>query len=626
MLTECSPETGGVGHVLFLCAPWSGWWERPWFGAPSFFCAPYLADLPFVQSRLDTAWAHEPNGNSCEEKNVAAKDEWHYAKDGQQCGPISAADLKRLASTGELAANDLVWREGMPDWKKAASIKGLFPTDQSATQTPPPVPKSSNDSPDSNGKSPKANVTEAVKSDLNDMVGAAKKAKDLTVAHARKTQISQIFLPNAYFSLGKDVLANERFREEFSDLFGKIAATNDEIAKVKTSAGERPPATDFKGKVKSGAVQLMAKGQTTKLGFQRDSFIRELGKRAYESHGDSAGPQELASPIRSAIEELSRLDAQIKSLPSSKKVPIWQRVPIAALLTVCCFPVGLALVWFNPRLSRSSKALWIGGFAAFFICMMVISGVAVQHAREELTAAHALWNSGDKPAAISKYRVLLKENLHALPESDQSLVFGRVIDFDADAGNEPSVEKLLEDAEVEHVIPSISSEKARSLQSTWVTKRRLQAESEAANSESVSRPSSPSRAESADTPAPKKASLGKPVVLDAQGVEDLIDNQEKYAGKVLVLDAEWSGRETLNQGGDGFVWPFSIGGDYIRRKGSYSHTPRRDIKIRISSSDVYAEFKSLRDLPNVGNVDKVSVKILFDGDFNNCRLLSLKRK
>lgn len=557
---------------------------------------------------------------------MAAKEEWHYAKDGQQFGPISAAELKRLASTGELTATDLVWKDGMADWKKAASIKGLFPTEQSATPTPPPVPKSATDSPDSNGKSPKANVAEAVKSDLTDIVGAAKKAKDLTVAHARKTQISQMSLPNAYFSLGKDVLADERFREEFSALYGKIAATNDEIAKVKTSAEERPPATDLKGKVKSGAVQLVAKGQTTKLGFQRDSLIRDLGKKAYESHGDSAGPQELVSPIQHAIEELSRLDAQIKSLPSSKQIPIWQRVPIAALLTVCCFPVGLALVWFNPRLSRGSKVTWIGGFAVFFIGMMVISGVAVQQAREELAAAHALWNSGDKPAAISKYRALVKENLHAIPESDRSLVFGRVIDFDADAGNDPSVEKLLEEAEAEHVVPSISSEKARSMQSIRVTKQKQLAESESANKQSVSPQSSPSRVESSDDPAQKKASLGKPVVLDAKGVEDLIDNQEKYAGKVLVLDAEWSGRETLNQGGDGFVWPFSIGGDYIRRNGSYSHTPRRDIKIRISSSDVYAEFKSLRDLPNVGNVDKVSVKILFDGNFNNCRLLSLKRK
>lgn len=557
---------------------------------------------------------------------MASKEEWHYAKDGQQFGPISAADLKRLATTGELSATDLVWKDGMADWKKAASIKGLFLIGQSATSSPPPVPKSASDSSDSKGGSKKSNVAEAVKSDLTDIVGAAKKAKDLTVAHARKTQISQMSLPNAYFCLGKDVLANERFREEFSDLFDKIAATNDEIVKVKTSADERPPATDLKGKVKSGAVQLMAKGQTTKLGLQRDSLIRELGKRAYESHGDSAGPPELVSPVQNAIEELSRLDSQIRSLPSSKQIPIWQRVPIAALLTVCCFPVGLALVWFNPRLSRRSKAMWIGGFAVFFICMMVISGVAVQHAREELAAAHALWNSGDKPAAISKYRVLLKENLHALPESDQSLVFGRVIDFDADAGNEPSVEKLLEDAEAAHVVPSISSEKARSMQSTRVAKQTLMAQSETENTNPVSRPSSPSRAGSSDAAAPKKASLGRPVVLDAQGVEDLIDNQEKYAGKVLILDAEWSGRETLNQGGDGFVWPFSIGGDYIRRKGSYSHTPRRDIKIRISSSDVYAEFKSLRDLPNVGNVDKVSVKILFDGDFNNCRLLNLKRK
>lgn len=51
--------------------------------------------------------------------------EWYYAKDGQQQGPVSAKELKRLADAGQLGAGDLVWKEGMPDWKPAADVKGL---------------------------------------------------------------------------------------------------------------------------------------------------------------------------------------------------------------------------------------------------------------------------------------------------------------------------------------------------------------------------------------------------------------------------------------------------------------------------------------------------------------------
>ena len=51
--------------------------------------------------------------------------EWYYAKDGQQLGPVSAKELKKLADAGQLQAGDLVWKEGMPDWKPAADVKGL---------------------------------------------------------------------------------------------------------------------------------------------------------------------------------------------------------------------------------------------------------------------------------------------------------------------------------------------------------------------------------------------------------------------------------------------------------------------------------------------------------------------
>ncbi len=52
--------------------------------------------------------------------------EWYYSVDGDRQGPVSAADLKKLADAGTLKPADLVWKDGMTDWAPAKSVKGLF--------------------------------------------------------------------------------------------------------------------------------------------------------------------------------------------------------------------------------------------------------------------------------------------------------------------------------------------------------------------------------------------------------------------------------------------------------------------------------------------------------------------
>ena len=49
--------------------------------------------------------------------------EWHYSKDGQRHGPVSAAELKALAQDGKLTPTDMVWKEGKAAWQPAGSIK-----------------------------------------------------------------------------------------------------------------------------------------------------------------------------------------------------------------------------------------------------------------------------------------------------------------------------------------------------------------------------------------------------------------------------------------------------------------------------------------------------------------------
>ena len=64
--------------------------------------------------------------------------EWHYSKDGKRAGPISASELKRLASTGEIQPSDQIWKQGMKEWVSASSVKGLFTT--TSIMVPPPLP------------------------------------------------------------------------------------------------------------------------------------------------------------------------------------------------------------------------------------------------------------------------------------------------------------------------------------------------------------------------------------------------------------------------------------------------------------------------------------------------------
>jgi hypothetical protein len=52
--------------------------------------------------------------------------EWYYAEEDQQVGPVTSSDIKRLAQSGRLKPDDLVWREGMDMWMPARSVQGLF--------------------------------------------------------------------------------------------------------------------------------------------------------------------------------------------------------------------------------------------------------------------------------------------------------------------------------------------------------------------------------------------------------------------------------------------------------------------------------------------------------------------
>jgi hypothetical protein len=52
---------------------------------------------------------------------------WHYTCEGKQMDPVSIRDLKRLVGDGVVKPTDMVWKEGLPRWIRASSMKELFP-------------------------------------------------------------------------------------------------------------------------------------------------------------------------------------------------------------------------------------------------------------------------------------------------------------------------------------------------------------------------------------------------------------------------------------------------------------------------------------------------------------------
>ena len=62
--------------------------------------------------------------------------EWYLARDGQQHGPISAAEMSKIIELGYLMPNDLVWRQGFAEWQPASVA---FPQ-KTASDAPPVQP------------------------------------------------------------------------------------------------------------------------------------------------------------------------------------------------------------------------------------------------------------------------------------------------------------------------------------------------------------------------------------------------------------------------------------------------------------------------------------------------------
>ena len=77
--------------------------------------------------------------------NETTPDAWFYSREGERLGPVTFAELKIKAIEAGLNPRlDMVWTHGMPEWKPAGEIEGLFERraapEAAEGSRPPPIP------------------------------------------------------------------------------------------------------------------------------------------------------------------------------------------------------------------------------------------------------------------------------------------------------------------------------------------------------------------------------------------------------------------------------------------------------------------------------------------------------
>ena len=146
----------------------------------------------------------------------------------------------------------------------------------------------------------------------------AKLAAQIAAKQAEHGKISKITLPNAYWALGKDIRGSGRFRDEFGDLYAKVDALVIKIKSLKQAqpAPDQPQKFTDRAKAAAGHAADLAKAKAAEM--EAHGVLRELGKRAYQKHGDQSGAATVTQPIMQALARMETLEKEIEAISESR--------------------------------------------------------------------------------------------------------------------------------------------------------------------------------------------------------------------------------------------------------------------------------------------------------------------
>jgi hypothetical protein len=72
--------------------------------------------------------------------SIANEKRWVYARNGQQQATISESELRQRISRGDILPTDLLWSEGMPQWKPLHDLPELSPSASTDAANPKAIP------------------------------------------------------------------------------------------------------------------------------------------------------------------------------------------------------------------------------------------------------------------------------------------------------------------------------------------------------------------------------------------------------------------------------------------------------------------------------------------------------
>lgn len=138
----------------------------------------------------------------------------------------------------------------------------------------------------------------------------AQTAGRLASLTAEKTKIVNVSLPSAYCELGKECYQTRSCEKEFQELFRDIDALAKAIQKNST-AKPTSTATSFTDKAKALAEKGVQVANNQKLVLQQKVLFARLGKQAYQTLGEDAGPDALIKAIEPLTARLVALEKEL---------------------------------------------------------------------------------------------------------------------------------------------------------------------------------------------------------------------------------------------------------------------------------------------------------------------------
>jgi cell division protein FtsB len=402
--------------------------------------------------------------------------QWYYNREGQQQGPISDSELRKLANDGTLKTEDLIWKDGMAEWRKAGSVKGLF--QKSTPSTPPPLPPNP-----SVPAEPEPVLSSTEKKSGATFGGSAKLAGQLTTKQTELTKIQQVSLPGQYVVVGSQAFEEGSQREEHGSLFAEIERLNNTISELERSDANQPEAKTFTDKAMALGGRAVTTTKLKAAQLQRRKKFIHLGKSIFDSGQIPSDCQQQKAEIERLLaraDELQLKMAEMKgtlaehgreaaasgrssiSSAAASGRSFLSSTAVVASLAVFCAPIGLLLIWRHPTWSKQTKLKWAGVSVGCFFVLGLFGKMQQTAALKELAAANQLWDDGEKNDAIDEYRKLIDKS--SLPSSEKPQLYRRVIEFDCENDNLESARDLIRQSQSYGVKLNLTNQKAKLLQ------------------------------------------------------------------------------------------------------------------------------------------------------------------